>query len=130
MILMDTDVCIELLRGNRTVIERRQKYAEAIAISFMSVAELYYGAEKSDHKNENVDLVDEFLYTVEIIHSDLDILKKFGEMKSNLAKAGNILADADIFIAATAATRCDILITGNVNHFRRIEELRIENWIR
>ena len=130
MILMDTDVCIELLRGNRTVIERRHKYVETVAISFMSVAELYYGAEKSDHKNENVDLVDEFLYTVEIIHSDLDILKKFGEMKSNLAKAGNILADADIFIAATATTRCNMLITGNVNHFRRIEELRIENWIR
>jgi predicted nucleic acid-binding protein len=47
-----------------------------------------------------------------------------------LGKAGNILADADIFIGATAIVRCSMLITGNVNHFRRIEELRIENWIR
>lgn len=130
MILIDTDICIELLRGNRMVIDRRRNYAAEIAISFMSVAELFYGAEKSDHTGENMNLIDEFLYTVEIIHSDLDILKKFGEIKSYLGKAGNILADADIFIAATATTKCDMLITGNIKHFNRLEELRVENWIR
>jgi tRNA(fMet)-specific endonuclease VapC len=112
------------------VIERRRDYTEEVAISFMSVAELFYGAEKSDHKRENKALVSEFLYTVDIIHSDLDILKKFGEIKSNLGSVGNILADADIFIAATAAMRCEMLITGNVKHFNRIAELRIENWLR
>ena len=96
----------------------------------MSVAELFYGAEKSDHKRENKALVGEFLYTVETIHSDLEIFKKFGEIKLNLGRVGNILADADIFIAATAATRCDMLITGNVKHFNRIAELRLENWRR
>ena len=130
MILLDTDICIELLRGNLKVIEKRHAYDENIAISFMSVAELYYGAEKSDHTNENMNLIEEFLFTVEIIHSDLEILRKFGELKASLGKAGNILADADIFIAATAISRCNMLITGNINHFRRIDELRLENWIR
>jgi tRNA(fMet)-specific endonuclease VapC len=112
------------------VIERRRDDTEDIAISFMSVAELFYGAEKSDHMRENKALISEFLYTVEIIHSDLEILKKFGEIKSNLGRVGNILADADIFIAATAATQCDMLITGNVKYFNRIAELRLENWLR
>ena len=48
MILLDTDICIELLRGNAKVIDKRQGYDEKVAISFMSVAELFYGAEKSD----------------------------------------------------------------------------------
>ena len=96
----------------------------------MTVAELFYGAEKSDNKKENTNLIEEFLLTVEIIHSDLDILIKFGDLKVILGKAGNILADADIFIGETAVVRCSMLVTGNVNHFRRIEELRIENWIR
>ena len=130
MILLDTDICIELLRGNQTVIEKRQIHDDTIAISFMSVAELFYGAEKSDHKMENISLIDEFLFTVEIIHSELEILKKFGEIKTNLDKAGNMLSDADIFIAATAIIKCNILITGNIKHFKRIEELRVENWIR
>jgi tRNA(fMet)-specific endonuclease VapC len=110
--------------------EKRQGYDEKVAVSFMSVAELYYGAEKSDHVHENNSLIEEFLLTVEIIHSDLKILRKFGELKAILAKSGNILADADIFIAATVLVKCSMLITGNVNHFKRIEGLRIEDWIR
>ena len=130
MILLDTDICIELLRGNFNVIERRQGYEEKVAISFMTVAELFYGAEKSNDIGKNTNLIAEFLLTVEIIHSDLEILKKFGNLKALLGKSGNILSDADIFIAATATVKCNMLITGNVNHFKRIDELRIENWIR
>jgi tRNA(fMet)-specific endonuclease VapC len=130
VILLDTDICIELLRGNYNVIERRRSYDEEVAISFMTVAELFYGAEKSNDKGKNTNLVEEFLLTVNIIHSDLEILIKFGKLKTSLGKAGNILSDADIFIAATSIVKCNMLITGNVSHFKRIEELRIENWIR
>ena len=130
MILLDTGICIELLRGNKKVIDRRQGYEEKVAISFMSVAELYYGAEKSNSVGDNTKLIEAFLLTIEVIHSDLEILKKFGELKAVLGSTGKILADADIFIAATTLTKCNMLITGNVNHFRRIEELRLENWIR
>jgi len=130
VILLDTDICVELLRGNAKVIDKRQGYNEKVAISFMSVAELFYGAEKSDNAGENSRLIEEFFITIEIIHSDLEILRKFGELKAKLGSAGNILADADIFIAATTLAKCSVLITGNVNHFKRIEELRIENWIR
>jgi tRNA(fMet)-specific endonuclease VapC len=130
VILLDTDICIELLRGNFSVIERRQDYDEKVAISFMTVAELFYGAEKSNNKRKNTNLIAEFILTVEIIHSDLEILIKFGKLKVHLGKAGSILPDADIFIAAAAIVKCNMLITGNVNHFKRIEELRIENWIR
>ena len=130
MILLDTDICIELLRGNPKVIDKRQGYDEKIAISVMSVAELFYGAEKSDYAVNNSRLIEEFLLTIEVISSDMEILKKFGEIKAKLGGGGNILADADIFIAATTLTKCSMLITGNLNHFKRIEELKIENWIR
>lgn len=130
MILLDTDFCIELLRGNFNVIARRQGYDEKVAISFMTVAKLFYGAEKSNNKGKNTNLIGEFLLTVDIIHSDLEILIKFGKLKVLLGKAGYILSDADIFIAATTIIECNMLITGNVNHFKRIDDLRIENWIR
>jgi len=130
VILLDTDICIELLRGNFNVIERRQGYDEKVAISFMTVAELFYGAEKSNNKGKNTNLIEEFFLTVDIIHSDLEILIKVGKLKALLGKSGNILSDADIFIAATAIVKCNMLISGNANHFKRIEALRIENWIR
>jgi predicted nucleic acid-binding protein len=127
---LDTDICIELLRGNARVIDKRQGYKEKVAISFMSVAELFYGAEKSENAGENINLIEEFFLTIEVIHSDLEILRKFGELKAVLGSARDILADADIFIAATTLAKCNMLITGNINHFKRIEELKIENWIR
>jgi predicted nucleic acid-binding protein len=130
VILLDTDVCIEMLRGNRSVIDKRHEYDEEIALSFMSAAELFYGAEKSSQRKKNINLVEELLITVEIIYTNIDVLKRFGELKAALTQSGEILPDADIFIAATALTHCSMLVSGNVNHFRRIAELRIENWIR
>ena len=130
MILLDTDACIELLRGNANVIEKRQGQDEKVAISFMSVAELFYGVQKSDYPSENTALVEQFLLTIEVIHSNFEILRKFGEIKAELAKFGNILSDADLFIAATTLVSCNLLVTGNTGHFSRIDGLRIANWIR
>jgi tRNA(fMet)-specific endonuclease VapC len=130
MILFDTDVCIEILRGNERIIRQRSDYDGDIAVSFMSAAELYYGAEKSNMPADNKVLIEEFLLSVEIIHTDLDILEKFGSIKERLENTGNTLADTDIFIASVALTKCDRLITGNVRHYNRIEELKIENWLR
>ena len=86
MILLDTDICVELLRGNADIIEKRRAFDEKVAVSFMSVAELYYGAEKSEYVSENTSLIEEFLLTVDIIHSDLAILRNFGGLKAILAK--------------------------------------------
>ncbi len=130
MILLDTDVCIEILRGNEKVIDKRKEYNDSIAISFMTIGELYFGAEKSDFKEKNNILIEEFLLTVDIIESDIDIMKRFGEIKANLRKKNEILTDADIIIGSTALEKCEKLITGNIEHFKRIENLRIENWIK
>jgi len=130
MILFDTDVCVEILRGNKKVIKRRQEYPWEVSISFITVAELFYGAGNSDRPKENSVSVEKFIMTVGIIQSDLFILKRFGEIKSNLYQKNRLVADADIFIAATALEKAETLVTGNIKHFDRIEGLKIENWIR
>jgi tRNA(fMet)-specific endonuclease VapC len=130
MILLDTDVCIEILRGNKKVIEKRKEYNDSMVISFMTIGELYYGAEKSDFKEKNNILIEEFLLTVDVIESDLDIMKRFGEIKAKLRRKNEILTDSDIIIGSTAIEKCEKLITGNIEHFKRIDNLRIENWIK
>ncbi|MEW5814696.1 MAG: type II toxin-antitoxin system VapC family toxin, partial [Spirochaetota bacterium] len=64
-----------------------------------------------------------------VIQTDLQILKRFGILRTYLQKQGNILADADIFIAATTIEKGNKLITGNINHFERIPGLLVESWI-
>ena len=130
MILIDTDICIELLRGNKKVLAKSSTYEGIISISFMSVAELFYGALNSSDPEQNIFLVENFLLTVQVIDSDFNIMKRFGTIKAELKKSNNLLPDADIFIAATVLEYCDKLITGNIRHFKRIKDLKIESWIK
>ena len=130
MILLDTDVCIELLRGNETVIERRRAVPGDVAISFMSVGELFYGAKRSNSPDANTELVERFLITITILYPDFKIMRRFGEMKAQLASEGLLLPDADILIAATTLSRCEVLVTGNHNHFNRFTNLQLANWIK
>lgn len=130
MILLDTDICIEILRGNKAVTEARDKSDDAVAISFMTVGELYYGAERSKNRVKNARIVDEFILSIKVINTDRAILKKFAELKAELYQHNQLLPDADILIAATSSIYCDKLITGNINHFRRFKQLDLDNWIK
>ena len=95
MILIDTDICIELLRGNKKVLAKSSTYEGIISISFMSVAELFYGALNSSDPEQNIFLVENFLLTVQVIDSDFNIMKRFGTIKAELKKSNNLLPDAE-----------------------------------
>jgi len=130
VILLDTDVCIELLRGNRRVWEQRTRTTETAAVAAMTVGELFYGAEKSRHPTANRQVVEQFILTVPIIHTTLPILRAFGQWKADLERQGTSLTDADVLIAVTALECCTQLITGNTEHFSRFGGLRLANWLR
>jgi len=128
VILIDTDICIEILRGNRKVIKKSSQYDGVIAVSFMTVGELHYGVHNSGNPEKNELLVEQFLLTVVVIESDFNIMRRFGIIKSELKTSNILLPDADILIAATVREKCDMLVTGNTKHFERIDGLVIENW--
>ena len=129
MILMDTDICIEILHKNQQVIDKRSGYGEGVAVCFMSIAELFYGAARSSDPGKNSALIDEFLLSVDIIQTELSILKRYGRLKGDLRDRGLLLPDADILIAATAYEKARLLVTGNTSHFERFPALQVEDWI-
>jgi tRNA(fMet)-specific endonuclease VapC len=129
VILLDTDVCIHLLRGNRNIIKKRRNHSDQVAISFMTVAELYYGVEKSANPQKNKIGLEQFLMTVDVINANRKIASRFGQLKAMLEKKGIPLADADLLIAATALETSTLLVTGNIKHYQRIENLTLDNWI-
>jgi tRNA(fMet)-specific endonuclease VapC len=128
MILIDTDICIELLKGNKRILQRRDQYDGPVGVCFMTIAELYYGAEKSKDPSKNIDTIEKLLITLEIVHTDIAILKRFGMIKAHLQKQGEPIADADILIASATLEKAERLITGNTKHFERIAGLALENW--
>lgn len=130
MKVLDTDVCIELLRGNERVIESRQRTLDEVATTWITACELAYGAAKSRSPKENQTLVSEFLATLRVVGLDHPAAEGLGRIKSALERAGNILADADLMIAAITLAQGASLVTGNRKHYDRIAGLRIEDWIR
>jgi tRNA(fMet)-specific endonuclease VapC len=66
---------------------------------------------------------------VEVLQLDSYIEKKAGEIYADLRKKGELISDADILIAATVLANESVLITNNIEHFKRIKTLKLENWL-
>ena len=128
MILLDTDVCVEILRHNPRILARFRAVQQEARIPFMTAAELLYGAEKSDDPDRNREQVEELLCSVDIVESDENTIRTFGYVKAYLVRAGLAIPDADILVAAAALSRSCPLATGNVRPFSRIWGLQLQNW--
>ncbi|MCK9418669.1 MAG: type II toxin-antitoxin system VapC family toxin [Nitrospirae bacterium] len=128
MILLDTNIVIAFLNGNKSVAERIADNIDKIALSVLVVAELNYGAKASQNASRNLDKLTRLLDVVQIIPFDLECAEAFGSIKSRLRSIGKPTGEVDALIAATAIAHKAVLVTGNKRHFEHIEGLRIETW--
>ena len=123
-------MCIEILRGNTKVIDRRACLADDVATTWITACELFYGARKSVAPEENEHLIERLLSSMDIYGLDHGSAHVFGDLKAGLSRSGQLIADADLLIAAITLTSGASLVTGNLRHYVRIPGLVIEDWIR
>jgi len=62
-----------------------------------------------------------------ILPFDEAAAQRYGPLRASLEVGGCRLAEPDLRIAASALSRGATLVTGNVRHFARVLDLRIEN---
>lgn len=129
--LLDTDVCIELLRGRAAgVYERLRKLAiDEVGISSITLAELQYGATKSSRPAHHLTLLAEFCTPLAILSFDDLAAEAYGKVRTILEKEGVPIGPLDTLIAAHAVAVDAVLITNNEKEFRRVADLRVENWL-
>jgi predicted nucleic acid-binding protein len=65
----------------------------------------------------------------EIRKLDREIIKKASDIYVGLKEKGELIGDADILIAASCLLKNMVLVTDDEEHFRRIKELEVENWL-
>lgn len=124
--LLDSNILIELFRGNASVQERLDSEAQ-IFVSVVALGELYHGAGKSQKKDRNLAQVDAFASRVSILSCDHETARSYGGVKSRLEKRGQRIPENDIWIAATALQHGLTLATRDA-HFGAVEGLAREEW--
>ena len=127
--LLDTNICVYWLKGNERIeLKILSVGMDNIALSFINVSELYYGAYKSQRVEANLKLISQLTDQLNVVESDEAISEMFGQLKATLENAGTIVDDADLFIAACVKVHGLTLVTNNTKHFKRIKGLKLENW--
>ena len=126
--LLDTNICVYFLKGLYNLDKQIEKVeSENCFVSEITIAELKFGVENSEHQEKNRKTIDEFVnkFTIIPIFSSLDI---YAKEKARLRKKGKPLDDFDLLIGATAISNNLTLVTKNISDFERIEGIEIENW--
>jgi len=129
LFILDTDTCIYWLKGNRKI-ERRilEEGLKNVAITVITVCELLYGAYKSAKKDDNLRVVQELTGMIRVIHTSDEVAFLYGRLKAELEKKGSPLDDADLLTASITLAEGAILVTNNTRHFRKIRQLKVDNW--
>lgn len=126
--LLDTDWIIEYLNGQQAVVERLERVGpEGLAISIISLAELYEGVHYSKDPARSEAALDDFVSGLEVVNLDVQICRLFGELRGRLRKSGRLVGDFDTMIAATCLCRDLTLFTNNRRHFEVFEGLKLES---
>ncbi|TGK82070.1 type II toxin-antitoxin system VapC family toxin [Leptospira noumeaensis] len=131
MYLIDTNICIYFIKNNpKSVVQKVQSIQPyQIKISSITVAELEYGAVKSQFPERNRMTLIKFLSAFDIIPFTDSDAEVYGYIRSALEKNGKIIGPYDIQIAAQAISRNLILVSNNTKEFTRVPNLKLENWI-
>ena len=127
--LLDTNICIYMFKGLYGLPDRIQTVGfDQFAISEITLAELIFGAYKSQRIEQNRAVIDTFAQSVSVlpIIGAFDI---YGREKARLRSLGQQISDFDLLIGATAFANGLTVVTRNVREFKRFEGLNIENWV-
>ena len=121
MILCDTDVIIEYMKGNKAAKKEILEIGiENIAVSSVSLMELFYGALNKRELNK----IKKALNSFKIIHVDTRISNKAVELIEKYCKSRG-LEPPDALIGATAIVGNIELFTYNSRDFKFIDGLRL-----
>jgi tRNA(fMet)-specific endonuclease VapC len=131
MYMLDTDICIYIIKRKPKNVLNRLKLLETgqLAMSSITFAELMNGAKKSQHVEANVEKLNALSELMDILPFDKRAALIYGDIRSSLEKRGKTIGSIDLLIAAHALSLDLILVTNNEKEFRRVDGLKIENWV-
>lgn len=128
--LLDTNIVIYVLKRRPIeVLSVFNQNASRMAISAITLSELYHGAEKSIKVSENLAAIEDFCSRLEVLPYGSKAAQHYGAIRAGLEKLGQPIGVNDLHIAAHARSEGLIMVTNNVGEFARVPALEVENWV-
>jgi tRNA(fMet)-specific endonuclease VapC len=124
--LVDTDWAIHYLNGREEIVNKlRSLRKEGLAISVISLAELYEGVYYSTNPADTEKALNYFLTGVSILGIEEEVCKVFGRERGRLRREGKTVSDFDLLIASTCLRWNLTLLTNNRKHYEAVKGLEI-----
>jgi tRNA(fMet)-specific endonuclease VapC len=130
--LLDTNILTAFLKGHPQVVAQMEQHLDEVgrpSISIITYYELLRGLKELGSPRRLADFED----LIRNLHVRLLTRRVIGtaaDLYVGLRQSGEPLEDADILIAATALAHSLVLVMDNEQHFLRVPELKVENWLR
>ncbi|MBI3178192.1 MAG: type II toxin-antitoxin system VapC family toxin, partial [Deltaproteobacteria bacterium] len=124
------NVCVDYLTGRHASVVHKIRTAppDELCISAVVAAELRYGADRSGRRARNHASLDTFLSELRCVGFDAEAARSFGRGRRKLEDTGEPIGPYDMMIAAHALCLGVVLVTDNTREFRRVKDLKLENW--
>jgi tRNA(fMet)-specific endonuclease VapC len=129
--LLDTDTCIFLRRKNPppSLIARFEKLERGqVGMSIITFGELAYGAAKSSAPDKAMSLLERLVGLVPVLALPAAAGRTYGLERAALEGKGIAIGSNDLWIAAHALADALVVVTNNEREFRRVTNLKVENW--
>lgn len=128
--MLDTNIISDLIRNPRGKAARRIATVgeDSVCTSIIVASELRYGCAKSGSTKLRR-AIEEILSELEVLPFDHPSDLQYGRVRAEVEKSGRLIGGNDLFIAAHASAHGLTLVTANTDEFRRVQGLKVENWL-
>ena len=130
--MLDTNMISALMKNDEKVRAKFEATVDAKKTVFMSGVS-HYEIKRgllAVNATRKMKIYDEIRKQFQMLFLDNEeIFEKAAEIHADLKRRGELIQDADIFIATTALLQ-NLILVSNDSHFQRISDLTTENWIR
>lgn len=124
--LLDSDWIIEALKRREPALGILKRLTSGgVAISWVSAAEVYEGCFDLPDPYAKLVAIRHFLSGYRILGLNDAVAERFDEVRADLRRHGDRIADLDLLIAATALAYDLTLLTFNRGHFERVPDLKL-----
>jgi len=125
-IILDTNIVSYLMKGGPLA----EAYAphvqgKLLAIAFITVGEMYFGAENKNWGEKKRKELETTLRNFVVIPYDHEIARCYGCLMAERKRNGQLIAPNDAWIAACAARHAVPLVTHNAKDFSGITSLEV-----